>query len=133
MGRDGFLLGIDVGTTNTKVAVYDFEGKRMAFASFRTPLVESPYGENYPPGKIFESLLKVIKNFDIALRKRIVALSVSSFAEVMVSIDAQGTVIGDCIPWYDTRTEEQFKKMQNLLDPQRVYQITGLLPQNKYS
>lgn len=133
MSKDKFLLGIDVGTTNTKVAVYDSEGKRMAFASFRTPLVESPYGENYRPREIFESLLRVIKSFDIALRKRIVALSVSSFAEVMVSIDARGTVIGDCIPWYDTRTEEQFERMQNLLDPQKVYQITGLLPQNKYS
>ncbi|WP_369018724.1 FGGY family carbohydrate kinase [Thermatribacter velox] len=133
MDKSGYLLGIDVGTTNTKVAIYDAEGKRLAFGSFRTPLVASPYGENYRPEEIFRSLIGTIKSFDATLRKEIVALSVSSFAEVMVGIDARGKVVGDCIPWYDTRTEEQFEKMRNLLDPQHVYQITGLLPQNKYS
>lgn len=125
------LLGIDIGTTNTKLKVYDERGNALAETSFPTPLFSDSNGPYYDAGKLFEALCDAISGFPEKVRKSVTALSVSSFAEVMVGLDAKGRPITRCIPWYDERTKEEAEKLP--LDPVFVYETTGLSPHHKYS
>ncbi|MCS7241980.1 MAG: FGGY family carbohydrate kinase [Candidatus Caldatribacterium sp.] len=125
------LLGIDIGTTNTKLKVYDEKGRTLSETSFPTPLAFDSYGPYYDAGELFTLLCKAISGFPEKVRKSISALSVSSFAEVMVGLDAKGMPVTRCIPWYDERTKEEVQRVS--LDPALVYETTGLFPHHKYS
>ncbi len=125
------LLGIDIGTTNTKLKVYSEEGSVLAEAGFPTPLFSDTSGPYYDAEELFSLLCNAISGFPEGVRKSITALSVSSFAEVMVGLDATGRPITRCIPWYDERTKDEAARVS--LDPAFVYATTGLSPHHKYS
>ncbi|MBC7218182.1 MAG: FGGY-family carbohydrate kinase [Candidatus Caldatribacterium sp.] len=125
------LLGIDIGTTNTKLKVYDEEGNGLSEKSFSTPPFSDSHGPYYDAGELLTTLCEAISGFPERIRKGIAALSVSSFAEVMVGLDEKGDPITRCIPWYDERTKEEAESVP--LDPAFVYETTGLSPHHKYS
>ncbi len=125
------LLGMDIGTTNTKIRLYDEEGRIRGEKNFPTPLVSQGGVEFYVPEDIATSIVQAISDFDRALLSCVVALSVSSFAEVMVGLYKDGTVLPRSIPWYSDCTKSQFSSIE--LDEEEVYWTTGLSPQHKYS
>ncbi|MEI6156895.1 MAG: FGGY-family carbohydrate kinase [Atribacterota bacterium] len=127
------LLGIDVGTTNTKVLIYDETGNRQAENSFPTPFYPDLFGGRYRPEEIFQKLVDTIRMFPSDSKKEIVALSISSFAEVMVGLDESMQPITKSLVWYDSRTEPQFQEMKKVIDDSEVYARTGISPQHKYS
>jgi len=126
-----FLLGIDVGTTNTKLRVYDQDGEIEGEVNFPTPLFPDEEGELYDPQEILRKILQAISRFPEEVRQEIVALSVSSYAEVLVKVDNNGKPLGGSIPWYDNRTEKYFKEVE--LDREEVYRVSGLYPYHIYS
>ncbi|MGQ9623417.1 MAG: FGGY-family carbohydrate kinase [Candidatus Caldatribacteriaceae bacterium] len=125
------LLGIDIGTTNTKLKVYDEEGRTLEEQSFPTPLLLDADGPYYDAERLFVTLCESMQGFSASIRQRIHALSVSSFAEVVVGLSEDGAPLNRCIPWYDERTKEQIATLN--LDPSWVYRTTGLSPHHKYS
>ncbi|HOQ50879.1 MAG TPA: FGGY family carbohydrate kinase [Candidatus Atribacteria bacterium] len=125
------LLGIDVGTTNTKLRVYNHDGEIKEERSFPTPLFPDEEGELYHPQKILHQILQAISQFSGELRREIIALSVSSYAEVLVKVGENGEPVGGSIPWYDNRTEKYFREIE--LDKEEVYRISGLYPYHIYS
>lgn len=122
---------MDIGTTNTKVQIYDEEGRVQAEKSFPTPLFEERGEHFYSPPGIVEQVVETIASFDRRLLEKVEALSVSSFAEVMVGVGEGGWVLPHSIPWYSDCTKEQFQCFP--VDPEEVYWVTGLSPQHKYS
>jgi len=127
------LLGIDIGTTNTKVYVYNEVGRLLANKSFQTPFYHEDTGGIYNSEEIFNRLLNTIAGFDKNIKKDIIALSVSSFAETIIGICTKGTPITNGIAWFDSRTKELFKISQKQINKENIYQITGLLPHYIYS
>ncbi|MEN3186318.1 MAG: FGGY family carbohydrate kinase [Atribacterota bacterium] len=125
------LLGMDIGTTNTKIQVYDQEGRVQAERSFPTPLVEETGERFYSPMGIISQVVEAIASFEKKLLQNVRAMSVSSFAEVMVGVGENGWVLPHSIPWYSDCTKEVFARFP--LDPEEVYWVTGLSPQQKYS
>jgi xylulokinase len=125
------LFGIDIGTTNTKLKVYDEDGQTLAEMSFKTPLFSDAHGSYYDPKELTTLLFAAIAGFPGHVRRSVRALSVSSFAEVMVGLDERGEPLTRCIPWYDERTKEEAEELN--LDPSWVYETTGLSPHHKYS
>lgn len=126
-----FLLGMDIGTTNTKIQIYNEEGRVQAERSFPTPLIEEAGERFYNPMGIIARVVEAIASFERRLLRDVRAMSVSSFAEVMVGVGENGWVLPRSIPWYSDCTKEEFARFP--LDPEEVYWVTGLSPQHKYS
>ena len=82
------LLGIDVGTTNTKLRVYNHDGEIKEERSFPTPLFPDEEGV-ISPQKILHQILQAISQFS-GNKREIIALSVSSYAEVLVKVGENG-------------------------------------------
>jgi sugar (pentulose or hexulose) kinase len=127
------LLGIDIGTTNIKTCVYNVHGELLQDRVFPTPTTSDAYGMVYAPKEISNTVMQAIAGLNPKIKREIIALSVSSFAETMVGIDSQGKPAAGGIAWFDTRTEEQLKALQNSLDEEEVYSATGLMPHHIYS
>jgi xylulokinase len=124
------LLGIDIGTTNTKVAVYNKRGKLLAQSKALTPKGKSKDGfVNFLPDKIWTVTARLIKQAVGEAGVEIAAMAVSSFGEGGVSLDANFEPTYDVIPWYDEgRTTGQLETLRKKITPQRFYTTTGLYP-----
>ena len=113
--------------------IYSENGDIFGEKIFTTPFYTDRHSGFYEPGEIFDKLLAAISHFNQPLKKEIVALSVSSFAETMVGLNAKGRAITRSIAWFDTCTEVQFKELQDHLNTEEIYSTTGLIPHYIYS
>ena len=123
------LLGIDLGTTNCKVCVYDFQGKYIDGFSFRAP-TNFPFKgwAEYNPNEMWGNLLSGIK--ELILRTRtygeIKSLSISSQSESGLLLNKVGEPLTPIIVWHDERTIEILKWWEQNISKEELYATTGL-------
>lgn len=124
------LLGIDIGTTHTKVAIYSKRGKLLAQSKALTPKGKSKDGLiNFFPDNVWKTTTRLIKQAVIEANVEVKAMAVSSFGEGGVSLDEHFEPTYDIIPWYDEqRTIGQLEKLTKKIDSRRFYTITGIYP-----
>src|SRR6266581_4881309 len=124
-----YLVGIDVGTTNTKTVIFDVEsGQIRAVGSSRTivrhPVVEwSEFDAEELWGTVLQSIQTAVQRCDHP--ERIAAISVASMGESAFPLDADGNVLYPAITWYDLRTAPEAKEWENLVGQERVFTISG--------
>ncbi len=103
-------LGIDVGTTHTKVLALDVaNGATLALESAPTPVHRDADGETHRPGEVLEVVLTLLSRVVATLpdARAVEALSVASLGEEVVLIDDAGQPVGDSVAWYDPRGFEE--------------------------
>lgn len=99
------VCGIDIGTTNLKVALFDGDSRPVWIRSQPTPRSTDRFG----PVTNATTLLRVIEALIVegwqALGRPapIAAISTSGVGEDGVFVDADLTPLGPAIPWYDLR------------------------------
>jgi len=99
-------LGIDVGTTHTKVLALDVsDGRTLALESASTPVHRDADGDAHRPLEILQTVLDLVGRVVAALpgESAVAALCVASVGEEVVLLDAVGRPAGDAVAWYDPR------------------------------
>ena len=118
------LLGLDIGTTHTKAAVYNIDGEKLAHAKALTP--KCPNSNNYDPHALWETVAALIKQ--VSHQQHITALALTGMGEAGVFLNDADEPIEPIIPWNDTRAHAYCEALTNTLGAQRVYELTGLMP-----
>lgn len=121
------LMGIDVGTTGCKVAVFSVEGSLLAQA-YREYPIERP-----GPGHAELDACRVWRDVKSAIQEAtaqttadpITALSVGSLGEAVVPISADRKILGPSLLNADARGEEYLPALSGRIDPSRLYEING--------
>ena len=131
----GYLLGIDVGTTNTKAIVYDPAiGKVVAVASRPTATHHpKPEWSEYDPAELWQGIVATIREATAGRAAAIRGVAVGSMAEAGVPIDRAGHYLYPIIVWHDPRSEVQARRWREWLGDERVFEITGQPIQFKFS
>jgi xylulokinase len=127
-----YLVGIDVGTTNTKTVIFDVEtGRINAVGSSRT-ITHHPVPEwsEFDAEDIWRTVLQSIQ---AAVQRcdhpeRIAAISVASMGESAFPLDAEGNVLHSAIAWYDLRTVAEAQEWENIAGREHIFTITGHIP-----
>ncbi len=99
-------LGIDVGTTHTKVLALDVtSGATLALESASTPVRRDGAGEAHRPADVLATVVELIGRVAGALDDSgaIRAVCVASVGEEVVLLDGSNRAVGDAIAWYDPR------------------------------
>jgi len=127
-----YLVGIDVGTTNTKTVIFDVESGHICAVGSCRSVTRHPVAEwsEYDAQDLWETVLKSIK---IAIQhcdrpERIAAISVASMGESAFPLDADGNVLHAAIAWYDERATEEAKWWEDTVGRERIFTITGHIP-----
>ncbi|MHB1134496.1 MAG: FGGY-family carbohydrate kinase [Chloroflexota bacterium] len=129
------LLGLDIGTTNTKAVVYEpATGKVVAVASRPTATHHPrPEWSEYDPAELWANIAAVIREASAGRAERIRAVAAGSMAEAGVPIDKEGNYLYNIIVWHDLRTEPQARRWHEWLGNKRGFEITGHPIQAKWS
>src|SRR5438876_3674392 len=131
-----YLVGIDVGTTNTKTVIFDVDtGHIRAVGNSRTitrhPEPEwSEFDAEDIWGTVLQSIQAAVQQCDRP--ERIHAISVASMGESAFPVDADGNVLHAAIAWYDQRTVAEGQWWESIAGRERIFTITGHIPRPTY-
>ncbi len=122
------LVGIDIGTSGTKTALYDENGNRLAVHTAEYPLYQPQNGwaEQEPEDwwqATAEGLRAVIAESNCA-PEDIVGIGLSGQMHGLVMLDEDGQVLRRAILWCDGRTSEECEDITRLVGADRLMEIT---------
>lgn len=119
-------LGIDIGTTSIKAAVYQKNGERLALKVADYTLdsdAKTGFIEFNP-----DRYVKICKSLINELTEEcgsITALSVDTQGETLILTDEQGTPVYPAVVWLDNRATEEAESIKAHFGNERVYNVTG--------
>ncbi len=119
-------LGIDIGTTSLKAAVFDEKGTRLGLEKVDYVLDTDPktgYIE-FEAMKYIEMCKDVIAKLQASCGP-IDALSVDTQGETLILADGQGKPLCPAIVWLDNRATAEADLIEKKFGHPKVYEITG--------
>lgn len=128
--NDGYLVGIDEGTTGVKVCVYDLNGNCIgkSYKEYKSYFPKNGYVEQ-DIGEIEESLYETCReaittsNID---NKKILAVSISSQGSACILLDENNRLLRKrMIGWQDLRNIEFEKEIRRKITDDEHYKIAG--------
>ncbi|MBQ6830356.1 MAG: hypothetical protein IJO59_04445 [Clostridia bacterium] len=120
------FLGLDIGTTSLKAAVFDEHGTRLGLTHKEYTLDTDPVTGfiEFDP----EQYVVMCKDAIARLRAQcgeITALSVDTQGETLILADENGTPLCPAIVWLDNRATAEAEEIDKAFGRQRVYEVTG--------
>ncbi len=130
------LAGLDIGTSKIRCVLYNTRGNILFNYSIETPLIKRNDGIYNPVDKIFDIIIKILKNtFNFSKKEKFIikGLSISSVGEAGIPIDKKNRALIDIIPWFDQRTEKIRNNIGIKNLDSKIYKHTGLSSDHFYS
>lgn len=123
------LIGLDVGTTALKVALFDAHGTLLGVStqeySLQTPQVNFVEVDAETYWEAFKVGLDEIKEkYEIKADDEI-SLAISAQGETLICIDKNGKVLRKAIVWMDNRAVDEAKAMTEHFGNEQGYKVTG--------
>lgn len=109
------VIGVDVGTTNTKVGAFDPTGRRLAHVTLRTPA---------GPDELAASVLDAIRDC-VARSGAPDAIGVAGMAETGAALDSHGRPLTPLIFWTEARGRAYAATLNRACGPDELYRVTG--------
>lgn len=121
------LLGIDIGTTGCKAAVFSAQGRLLCSAYEEYDMKAPRQGwAVLDSSEVWEKIkLTIRKSVSSADSDPVKALSVSSLGEAVVPVTKERQIIGDSILFFDPRGQEYVERLKSQIDDKNLYQING--------
>ncbi len=129
------LLGIDLGTTLTKVGVFTPDGTVVQLQNAPTPIIwDGVEQAHHDPEALWAVVAKLIQHVTRDLEtSRLVSVGISSFGEAGVLLGADGTPKTPVLAWFDTRPKSKSDELLKTLDVHALRRQTGLMADHTYS
>lgn len=119
-------LGLDVGTTGCKAALFDRSGKLLSAAYREYPIISQIEGwAEIDSQLVRESCLAVIKEAASHCSYKVRALSISSQGEAFTPIGRNGEILCNAMVSSDARAASVIHSFGKKFGLQRLYDITG--------
>ncbi len=122
------LLGIDIGTSGCKAALFDYEGNIRGYGYNEYALeMPKPGWEELDPDIVWNAVKEVIIDSLADYNgKQIKAVSVSSIGEAAVPVDKNGKALYNSIIYIDSRGAKEAEYLKNRMEPDRILNISGV-------
>jgi len=126
-------LGIDIGGTGCKCVAFRDDGSQLAIAYKEYPVAAGTV--NLPPEILTVSVLQVIGECTAKLAdpSEVAVITVSSFGESFVAVDADGNALTDILMYFGNTESEEFSKLVSDIGEEKFMRIAKILPDASYS
>ncbi|HLS92881.1 MAG TPA: gluconokinase [Microbacterium sp.] len=125
--NDDVVIGIDMGTTATKVVAYRVDGSSAAQASHGYPLDEPVPGHaEQDPERILEAVHRGVRDVvEQVGAERVRGLSFSSAMHSIMALAGDGTPLTPVVTWADTRAAEEAGRLRDSGSGLALHRRTG--------
>ena len=124
-----FLLGIDIGTSACKAAVFDLEGTVLAQSSRSYPVYyPAPDQVEQNPLEWWDGVCEAVKEIIYSGKidpAQIAGIGVDGQSWSAIPVDGSGKVLSNTPIWMDTRSAEIAKKVTERIGTERILEISG--------
>lgn len=129
------LLGIDVGTSGCKAALFSEDGRMLGLAyeeyDYECP---QPGWAELDSLKTWGLIQRTIRQAAAGAKgDPVKAVCVSSLGESLVPVTAGRQVLGPAVLNFDVRGEEYLEDLREQIDPEQLYRINGNTLGNQFS
>jgi len=133
-----YTIGIDAGTSNCKVILFDEDGYLIEEKRKASPVMKADNGEAvYPADEVWTEIAAMVREVTHKVGQKItdsvVGLAVTGMGEAGVPLDASGEALYPFIAWYDPRTIPYVDWWRKTFGEDRLLRITGTKPQHIFS
>lgn len=122
------MLGVDIGTTNIKAALYTYSGKEVFVKSATYPLHTDEFGAaTQSANEIKEKVFHVIKESTAECARQGLKISFISFSAAMhslLAVDVEGKPMTPVLTWGDRQAEHYLNDLKNETGT-AIYHKTG--------
>ena len=120
------FLGIDIGTTSLKAAIFDETGKRLGLRSADYTLDTDPATGTieFDAEEYIAICERVISELTAECGKPD-ALSIDTQGETMILTDGEGRPLCPAVVWLDNRAEKEAEEIREKFGNKSVYEVTG--------
>ncbi len=126
MNEKGKYLGIDIGTTSLKAAVFNGAGERLAFRTLDYTLhTDGETGFIEFPAEEYITMCKSAIDELIAECGGLDAISVDTQGETLILADADGGALAPAVVWLDNRADKEANRIRDRFGNEKVYAYTG--------
>lgn len=129
MDEPAYCLGVDIGTTSTKAALFNKTGGIVSSATISYPLhTPSAQAAEQDPEEIFRAVVSTVREtmeksaIDPGMLKLI---SFSSAMHTLIAIGADNQLLTRSITWADSRAAKQAARIKEEMDGHAIYLRTG--------
>ncbi|MDR2487065.1 MAG: xylulokinase, partial [Clostridiales Family XIII bacterium] len=132
------LLGIDIGTSGTKTALYRADGQRVAAHTEEYPMAQPHNGwaEQDPADwwhAVRIGVRAVLSDAAAQGASMPAAIGLSGQMHGLVLLDAEGGVLRPSILWCDQRTGAETLEMEEVFGRQRIIEVTANPPMTGFT
>jgi gluconokinase len=122
-----YILGIDIGTTNTKAVAFDLQGKPVAQANSTYPFISTKQGyHELDPQVLFVAVTEVMKAvLEITASEELAGIAFSSAMHGLIAVDDKGHPLTNMITWADLRSTEYAMRLKFSELGHKLYERTG--------
>ena len=125
-----YLLGIDVGSSSVKSALFDTEGQMASLSIQEYELImPEPNIVEIEADTFWQKLKLGIADLLVSSEidpSQIKAMAISSQGETFVTLDKNGRPLRRAIFWYDNRATKEAELLSGKFSAEEVYRITGM-------
>ncbi len=118
-----YLLGIDVGTTSLKAAVFDENATCMKTVVKDYTLEVAGDFVEFPADDYWKLVSEVLE--EVTAEFDIYAMSIDTQCETLIVTDEEGTPLTKAIVWLDNRAAGQADELRAHFGEKKVYEVTG--------
>jgi gluconokinase len=122
-----YILGIDIGTTNTKAIAFDLNGKPVAQANSTYPFISRQKGyHELDPQVLFVAVTEVMKAvIEITAPDELCGVAFSSAMHGLIAVDENAHPLTNMITWADLRSTAYAMRLKFTELGHRLYERTG--------
>lgn len=126
-----YLMGIDLGSTNLKAAIYDYQGNMISIGSHPNEVVHPdelhPQWAFWDPEKIRSGIMDAIKQAvgKISDSRLIKGVTVTGMGMDGVPVDRNGQWLYPFISWHCLRTEPVSNRWKTEVGAEKTFAVSG--------
>lgn len=117
-------IGIDLGSTNIKAALYDTSLHRVAICSRKVEYIREDKRVEFNADGYFCAvieLLKELNQYSLPVKE----ITLTGQAESLILLGDNGIPLGNAISWMDERSEAECLELAKEFDEETCYAVTG--------
>lgn len=123
------FMGIDIGTTGIRAALFNEKGYQVALSYREYPMICPEVGASeLEPDAILDAMLYVVRDCMESVgdkRTKLNAIGLSTQLFSLIAVDRQGNCLTNVITWADTRPLKEANLIGDEFNCHELYQRTG--------